>query len=262
MHAIRFALALACAIWSGAALAQDVNRQRVDVALVLTVDASGSIDPEEFQLQKQGIAGAVTDPEVLATIRSGRNGRIAIAYVEWGAPGGAQMVVDWMLVNDEATAASFGNAVLQAPRSAQSYNAIGDAIDLALRLFDACPCQPTRRIIDVSGDNPDNRSNHPAPLARDAAVARGVTINALAILNDDRLGPGGRPWLVEIYERTIIGGFGAFALAANSRADFARALREKMVLEISGVEPPREGNLAQQDAEPFGSGPSGDPARH
>ena len=139
MHGIRLALAFACAIWSGAAVAQDANRQRVDVALVLTVDASGSIDSDEFLLQKQGIAGAVANPEVLSTIRSGRNGRIAIAYVEWGAPGGAQLVVDWMLVEDAASAAAFGSAVLDAPRSVQSYNAIGDAIDLAVNLFDAYP---------------------------------------------------------------------------------------------------------------------------
>lgn len=244
MHGIRLALALACTIWSGAALAQDISQQRVDVALVLTVDASGSIDPEEFLLQKQGIAGAVADPEVLSTIQSGRNGRIAISYVEWGAPGGAQMMVDWMLVEDEPSAAAFGNAVLNAPRSTQSYNAIGDAIDLAVKLLELCPCQPTRRIIDVSGDNPDNRSHRPAPLARDMAVAAGVTINALAIVQDGRLGAEGRPWLVEAYERTVIGGFGAFAIAANTRADFARALREKMVLEISGITPEPRQDLA------------------
>ena len=248
MHGIRLAFALACMVCGGAApgqtWAQTGDAPRVDVALVLTVDASGSIDPPEFQLQKEGIAGAVADPEVLSTIQSGRNGRIAIAYVEWGAPGGAKMVVDWMLVSDAASAAEFGNAVLQAPRSIQSYNAIGDAIDLAVKLFDACPCQPTRRIIDVSGDNPDNRSHLPAPLARDNAVADGITINALAILQDGRLGPEGRPWLVEAYERSVIGGFAAFAIAANSRADFARALREKMVLEISGLAPPGQEDLA------------------
>ncbi len=136
--------------------------------------------------------------------------------------------------------------MLQAPRSIQSYNAIGDAIDLAVRLFDSCPCQPTRRIIDVSGDNPDNRSHHPGPLARDAGRCQGVTINALAIVQDGRLGPSGRPWLVETYEQTIIGGFAAFAIAANTRADFARALREKMVLEISGIAPARQEDLAEK----------------
>jgi hypothetical protein len=230
-------LATVGVLWSIAALAQS-DPPRVDVALVLTVDASGSIDMEEFQLQKEGIAQAVAAPEVLSTIQSGRNGRIAISYVEWGAPGGAQTVVDWMMVGDAAEAATFGNAVLAAPRSIQSYNAIGDAIDHAVRLFESCPCRPTRRIIDVSGDNPDNRSHVPAPLARDAAVASGITINALAILQDGRLGPEGKPWLVEAYERTVIGGFAAFAIAANSRADFARALREKMVLEISELGEP------------------------
>ena len=82
------------------------------------------------------------------TIQSGRNGRIAIAYVEWGAPGGAKMVVNWMLVSDAASAAEFGNAVLQAPRSIQSYNAIGDAIDLAVKLFEFLP---------VPADAPDHR---------------------------------------------------------------------------------------------------------
>jgi hypothetical protein len=249
MPGFRLALVLAGLLWSAGAPVQawaqtGGDMPRVDVALVLTVDASCSIDTPEFQLQKEGIAGAVADPEVLSTIQSGRNGRIAIAYVEWGAPGGAQMMVDWMLVSDAASAAAFGNAVLVAPRSIQSYNAIGDAIDLAVKLFDACPCRPTRRIIDVSGDNPDNRSRHPAPLARDAAVASGITINALAIIQDGRLGQGGRPWLVEAYERTVIGGFAAFAIAANTRADFARALREKMVLEISGITPVRRKELA------------------
>lgn len=241
MQPLRLLLAIVGLLWSTAALAQS-DPPRADVALVLIVDASGSIDFDEFQLQKEGIAQAVAAPEVLATIKSGRHGAIAIAYVEWGAPGGAQTMVDWMLVGDAAEAAAFGNAVLSAPRSSQSYNAIGDAIDHAVRLFEVCPCRPTRRIIDVSGDNPDNRSHVPAPMARDAAVASGITINALAILQDGRLGPEGRPWLVEIYERTIIGGFAAFAIAANTRADFARALREKMVLEISEIdEPDRSG---------------------
>jgi hypothetical protein len=156
------------------------------------------------------------------------------------------MMVDWMLVADEASAAAFGNAVLGAPRSVQSYNAIGDAIDLAVKLFDLCPCRPTRRIIDVSGDNPDNRSHLPAPVARDMAVGAGITINALAIVQDGRLGAEGKPWLVEAYERTVIGGFAAFAIAANTRADFARALREKMVLEISGILPEPRGTLAAE----------------
>lgn len=208
----------------------------VDVALVLAVDASGSISPAEFGLQKEGIATAVTNDEVLAAITGGRHGRIAIAYVEWGGPGNAQIVVDWMLVGDAAAAEDFAATVLGAERSRQSYNALGDAIALSTALIAQCPCRPTRRVIDVSGDNPDNRSHVAAPLARDAAVAARITINALAILNDDGLGASGQPWLVENYQAKVIGGFAAFVITAADRADFARALRQKMILEIAGRE--------------------------
>ncbi|MBK8161092.1 MAG: DUF1194 domain-containing protein [Rhodospirillaceae bacterium] len=235
---IRTAAALLCLAWlTPAASAQDAAPP-VDLALVLAVDASGSIDPAEFQLQKEGIAAALLSDEVLSAVLSGRHDRIAIALVEWGSPGGATLVVDWMLIGDRAGAEAFAATLLAAPRSQQSYNALGDAISLATALLGACPCQPTRRVIDISGDNPDNRSQLPAPLARDAAVAAGITVNALAILNSDLLGPSGRPYLVERYESDVIGGFGAFVATAHTRADFARALRQKMILEIAGTKSP------------------------
>ncbi len=222
--------------WTGPADAQ----VPVDTALVLAVDASGSIEEAEFRLQKEGIALAVTDPSVLGAIRGGPFRRIAIAYVEWGGPGMARPVVDWMLVEDDASAQAFAEAVLAAPRSPQSYNAIGDAILLGTEMVRACPCEPARAVIDVSGDNPDNRSLRPAPLARDDAVAAGITVNALAILQDGRYGASGKPFLVENYEREVIGGPGAFVLTARSRKDFTDALRRKMVLEIAGRLPAPE----------------------
>ncbi|MCC7275607.1 MAG: DUF1194 domain-containing protein [Alphaproteobacteria bacterium] len=207
----------------------------VDTALVLVVDSSGSIDEGEFRLQKEGIAAAVTSPRVLAAVASGPFRRLAVAYVEWGSPGGAETVVGWMLVEDARSAAAFADAVVAAPRSAQSYNAIGDAIDHAALLLSRCPCEATRKVVDLSGDNADMRSLNPVAAARDAAVARGVTVNALAILENDRIGPTGRPWLVEYYERAVIGGPGAFVVAARDRADFTRALLDKMVLEVAGA---------------------------
>lgn len=231
------AMALALSAPVAAAIAQD-GFTPVDTALVLVVDASGSISEAEFRLQREGIAQAILDEEVLAAIQSGAWQRIAIAYVEWGSPMMAQTVVGWQLVEDGASAEAFAASVLGAPRSAQSYNALGDGIGHAAALLDQCPCQPSRRVIDVSGDNPDNRSVRPAPLARDDAVARGITINALAILEGDPPGPSGNPLLVENYEREVIGGPGAFVMAAEDRGDFARALRQKMILEIAGG-PPR-----------------------
>lgn len=198
----------------------------VDVALVLAVDASGSIGEEEFRLQREGCAEAITHPAVLAAIRGGALGRIALAMVEWGAPGGAATVVGWQAVQDAGSAAALAARFREAPRSAQSWNAIGDAIDHASALLQACPFEATRQVIDVSGDGPDMRGLRRAPLARDDAVAAGITINALAILR-------GRPGLVESYRAEVIGGPGAFVLTANGRADFSRALRAKLVREIA-----------------------------
>jgi hypothetical protein len=204
----------------------------VDLALVLSADASGSIDEAEFALQREGIASAITDPEVLAAIKGGRHGRIAVTLVEWGSPGAPVQVVRWH-VGGEERLRDFAMDVRNVPRAPQSYNAIGDGMALAMELIAACPCNPTRKVIDVSGDNPDMRSHVPSPMARDLAVKAGITVNALAILHDGRLGPHGRPWLVETYEREVIGGFGAFVIPAQTRADFARALRQKLIQEIA-----------------------------
>jgi len=209
----------------------------VDVALVLAVDASGSIDPFEFDLQKDGIARAITDPLVLSAIGDGPFQRLAIAYVEWGGPAMARTVVGWHIVEDRASAERFAAAVRAAERSLQSYNAIGDAIVHGTALIERCPCEPYRAVIDVSGDNPDNRSVVPAIVARELAAAAGITVNALAILEGDPIGPTGRPYLVENYEAEVIAGPGAFVIEAEDRAAFATALRRKMILEIAGRMP-------------------------
>ena len=232
------ALALLVGLAASGAGAQD--RPAVDVALVLAVDVSGSIDAEEFKLQKEGIALALVDPAVQRAIRNGPHGRIAVAYVEWGSPGGAAPVLEWRIVRDETSAREVGAALLAAPRTAQSYNAIGDAMVLATAMIRACPCRAGRAVIDVSGDHRDMRSVGPAPLARDLAAREGVTVNALAILQDASVGPSGKPLLVEAYEREVIGGPGAFVAVAESRTDFGRAIRRKMALEISGAPSPMQ----------------------
>jgi hypothetical protein len=231
LFARRLAVLLACLCWAAPAFAE----MPVDLALVLAVDASGSIDQAEFQLQKEGIASAVVAGPALSAISSGPNGRIAIAYVEWGSPGGAATIVNWMIVDNAASAGRFAAAVLAAERSLQSYNAIGDAITHGAVLIGACPCTPIRGVIDISGDNRDNRSLTPSVVARQAAAAQGITVNALAVLEGERTGASGKPWLVEAYEREVIAGPGAFVIAAHDRGDFARALLQKMVREIAVV---------------------------
>ena len=235
MQAFKVA-ALAVALLGATAVkgsAQDGSE--VDLALVLSADASGSIDEREFALQRDGIAGAITDPEVMAAIKGGRTGKIAVTLVEWGSPGMPVQVVGWHIIGNDERSQDFAMDVRNAPRAPQSYNAIGDGMVLATELIATCPCKPTRKVIDVSGDNPDMRSKIPAPLARDMAVKAGITVNALAILQDGRLGPTGKPWLVEVYEQQVIGGFAAFVIPAQTRADFARALRQKLIQEIASL---------------------------
>lgn len=217
---------------AAAVAAPSVGRARageaVDVALVLACDASGSIDDEEHRLQKEGIAEAIADPRVLAAIASQPLGRAALTYVEWGSPGGAVAVVPWTVVGSAVEALRFGRAVRAAARSVQSWNAIGDAIVLATDLLRACPHEATRGVIDIAGDGPDRRSIVPAAEARDAAVAAGYVINALAIV----LRPA-MHGLADAYAREVIGGPGAFVEVAEGRADVVNALRRKLIREIA-----------------------------
>lgn len=200
--------------------------REVDLLLVLAIDASGSITEEEFRLQRDGCAEAMTQPAILAAVGSGPLGAVGIAMVEWGAPGGAATVVDWHRVTDAASAGVAAEAFRTAPRSRQSWNAIGDAIDHAARLIAAAPFWAERKVIDVSGDAPDMRGIRLAAVARDDAVAAGITVNALAIL-------GGTPGLAERFGAEVIGGPGAFVMTAEGRTDFARAIRAKLVREIA-----------------------------
>jgi hypothetical protein len=152
--------------------------------------------------------------------------------VEWGSPGGAATVVDWMRVADAASARAAAEAMRDAPRSRQSYNAIGDALVHAGALLATAPWRATERTIDVSGDGPDIRSIVPAPTARDALVAQGVVVNGLAIEAASSWRDGR---LAALYERDVIGGPGAFVLRAEDRRDFARAMRAKLIREIASV---------------------------
>lgn len=219
----RAALLLPPALSMGKAAARD---GAVELLLVLAVDASGSIDPDEFRLQREGCAEALTHPAVLSAIGAGPRAAIGVAMVEWGAPGGAETVVDWHHVSGRASANVLADAVMAAPRSLQSWNAIGDAVDHATKLIATAPWPAREKVIDVSGDAPDMRSIHPIAAARRAAAAQGITVNALAI-------EGGRPGLSRTYEETVIAGDGAFVMTADSRADFARAIRAKLIREIA-----------------------------
>lgn len=215
----------------------------VDLQLVLAADVSRSIDDGEFELQRKGYAAAMSDPRVLRAIAAGNHHAIAIAFLEWAGPAEQRIIVDWTIVSDKEAAAGIAETMLAAPRSFVGRTAIGEAIDFAMRRFAAAAGKSGRRIIDISGDGTSN-AGRTVGEARDAAVAAGVTINGLAIVNprsDPGFAyhthpPGGLP---KYYRDNVIGGSGAFLLDVVDFASFSEAMTRKLVAEIAGKSNPR-----------------------
>jgi len=234
---------------SGAARAQ----QPVDLELVLAVDVSGSVDPEEAKLQRDGYVQAFLNDKVQRAIRGGPFGRVAVTYVEWAGDNHQYTIVDWTLLGDAASVRSFALAIAEAPITSAQWTSISAAIDYAVPLFDNNGVEGTRRVIDVSGDGENNRGRS-VDAARDAAVARGITINGLPILNDRPNPWGGSPSteLDRYYREHVIGGPGAFLVPATDFNSFADAILSKLLLEVSGLTPdhgPGNHDLAVRDAE-------------
>jgi hypothetical protein len=219
------------------AMAQEA-REPVDLELVLLADASGSIDDVETMLQRQGYAAAMADPEVLWAIENGgRHGRIAVAFVEWAGLRSQDVVVDWMVVEDAASAEEFGGRLMGAPRRTNGTNAIGAAILKGLALIEGNGFEGGRKVIDLSGDSIWNPRPPTIAHARDVAIGQGVVVNGLAILCDDCSGRPGIGNLEEDFTARLIGGPGAFVVTANGREAFAAAVRRKLILEIAGLTP-------------------------
>ncbi len=171
-----FAALIATAGWTPSRAAE-----RVDLLLVLAADISRSVDEVKFQLQRSGYAAAFSDPRVIEAIRSGPNGRIAVAFVEWSGPLSQKIVIDWMVISDDKTARLFGDHLVEATRAFADSTSISAGIDFAMTQLDQAPYEARRRVIDVSGDG-DNNSGRDVTAARDEAIAKGVTINGLVIL--------------------------------------------------------------------------------
>jgi hypothetical protein len=212
------------------ALASPARAQGVDLLLVLDVDASGSVSAGRFDLQKQGYAAAFRAPEVQAAIASGPRQAIAVTMVQWTGPAMQVQVVPWTAIRDAAGAGAVADAIDATRRELfGGGTSISGAIDHAMTMFAMAPFQAPRRVIDVSGDGANNRGR-PSGDARDAAVAQGVVINGLPILNVE-------PNLAEAYRDEVIGGPGAFVLPVDSYEAFAPAILRKMVTEIAAVPP-------------------------
>lgn len=214
----------------------------VDLELVLAVDVSRSIDEEEWELQRQGYAEAFMHPAVIRAIQSNPLQRIAVAYVEWGGADYQRLVILWTVVSDAGSGERFARAILREPRTAVRWTSISGAIDFSMRVLALNPHRGTRRVIDISGDGINN-NGRPAADARDEALAAGVTINGLVIMNDrPTLGfyDYGQPPLDQYYRDHVIGGTGAFVIAIEDFTSFAYAIQNKLIKEIAGTGDSRE----------------------
>jgi hypothetical protein len=220
--------------WRAYAVAEEV-----DLALVLVSDVSRSIDDLEFDLEKQGYARAFTDPRVIEAIGAGPAGQIAIMYMEFASAAEVRTVVDWTLLSDASSAANFAGAVLAEPRSFAGRTAISAGIDHAVQALSENGFDALRRVIDVCGDGTNN-AGRDVTAARDDALALGIAINGLTIINDHPVSwtfahvqpPGG---LTKWYRENVIGGPGSFVLEVHDFATFGDAMVRKLVSEIAGL---------------------------
>lgn len=233
------------AVLAAAALLAPAARaaESVDLLLVLAADVSRSVDSQKFQLQRDGYAAAIANKRVLDAITSGAHGRIAVCFLEWSGAGAQKVVIDWTVIKDMDSANKFGAQLAEAPRSFADRTSISGGIDFAMAQLQRAPFEARRRTIDVSGDGTNN-AGRDITLARDEAVAQGVTINGLVILtnrplswNAEHTNPMGG--LDNYYRANVVGGPGAFVMVAQDFNSFGQAIINKLVAEIAEAARPR-----------------------
>lgn len=213
------------------------NAVAVDVELVLAVDVSYSMDPEEQALQREGYIQALTSKEFLSALREGANGKIAVTYFEWAGANDQKIVVPWRVIDGPESADAFAADIAKAPYRRASRTSISGAIQFGKALFDNSGYRGLRRVIDVSGDGANN-AGMLVVQARDAALAAGITINGLPVmLKRASYGYVDAEELDVYYEDCVIGGAGAFVIPIRDRSEFVKATRTKLILEVAGREP-------------------------
>ncbi len=232
---------------AGAASAQ--TGTSVDLELVLAVDVSLSMDMDEQRLQRDGYVAAFRDAEVWNAIAAGANGRIAVTYVEWAGQVNQQTVIPWTMIDSPAAAQAFADQLEAAPISRARMTSISGAIIYSGRQLESNPYKGTRRVVDISGDGPNN-SGPPAQDARDELINKGIIINGLPILlkRDQPSGFFDINNLDIYYTNCVIGGAGAFMIPVRERAEFRSATRRKLILEISDLVPEQPARLIPAQA--------------
>lgn len=223
-------VALLLALCSSAPAAPGTTQ--VDLKLVLAVDVSGSIDSEEFRLEREGTADAFADPDVLKAIQSGSLGKIAVAMLDFSSPQFDKVLIDWTIIKDKASALAFSDAVRNSPRTPGRRTSVSSALELGSLLLETSEKDivATRRVIDVTGDGPNNDGNSMTE-AHDKTIAQGIIVNGLPVMDD--MANGYFPDLDKYYAGCVTGGRGAFVVVVHSYKDYSAAMRHKLILEIS-----------------------------
>jgi hypothetical protein len=211
----------------------------VDIELILAVDVSYSMDMDELAVQREGYAQAIVSKEFLQALKAGQNGKIAVTYFEWAASNDQKIIIPWRLIDGPETADAVSEEILKTPIRRASRTSISGAINFAMPLFEQNPYHGLRRVIDISGDGPNN-NGLPVSGARDAALEKGITINGLPIMVKE---PSYSTMDIEnldfYYEDCVIGGPGSFVVSIKDRDKFKEAIRTMMLLEVAGRTPER-----------------------
>jgi hypothetical protein len=211
----------------------------VDIELVIAVDVSYSMDPDELAVQREGYAQAIVSKEFQQALKVGPNGKVAVTYFEWSASSEQKIIVPWRLIDGQESADAVAAEIMKAPVDRLSRTSISGTIRFALPLFEQSPYHGLRRVIDISGDGPNN-SGSPVTGARDAALEKGITINGLPIMVKE---PSYSSLDIDnldlYYEDCVIGGPGSFVVSIKDRDKFKEAIRTKLLLEVAGRTPER-----------------------
>jgi hypothetical protein len=215
------------------------GKPAVDVELILAVDVSYSMDMDELAIQREGYAQAIVSKEFLQALKTLPNGKIAVTYFEWAASSDQKIIIPWRLIDGPETADAVANEIMKTPVRRASRTSISGAIYFAMPLFDEDPYHGLRRVIDISGDGPNN-NGAPVTGARDEALSKGITINGLPIMVKE---PSYSTMDIDdldfYYEDCVIGGPGSFVVSIKDRDKFKEAIRTKLLLEVAGRTPER-----------------------
>jgi hypothetical protein len=220
--------------------AEKESTPSVDVELILAVDVSYSMDMDELAIQREGYAQAIVSKEFLQALKTGPNGKISITYFEWAASSDQKIIIPWRVIDGPETADAVANEIMKTPIRRASRTSISGAIMFAMPLFDEDPHRGLRRVIDISGDGPNNNGPPVVPM-RDAALEKGIVINGLPIMvKEPSYSTMDIDNLDYYYEDCVIGGPGSFVVTIKDREKFKEAIRTKLLLEVAGRTPERK----------------------